>query len=95
MRNENADSYGFEPSNLICHGIAGLLGEFHSSKAAATVLLKEVPNPSQFEVAVVDGNNAIQRVVEKPKDPISNLALVGVYCLSPAVHEAVAQIKPS
>ncbi len=81
--------------NLVSQGVGELIAEFHSSKADAVVLLKEVPDPSQFGVAVLDGNGHVQRLVEKPKEHVSNLALVGVYCFSPAVCEAAKSISPS
>jgi glucose-1-phosphate thymidylyltransferase len=81
--------------NLIGQGVSSLVAEFKSSQADAIVMLKEVTDPSQSGVAVMDENGTIQRLVEKPKEIISNLALVGVYCFSPNVHEAVAHITPS
>jgi glucose-1-phosphate thymidylyltransferase len=62
---------------------------------AASVMLKEVPNPSAFGVAEVDDRGEVTRLVEKPKEPRSNLALVGIYMFRASIFDAIGQIKPS
>jgi len=61
----------------------------------AWVMLKEVSNPSAFGVAEVDESGQVVRLVEKPKEPRSNLALVGIYMFRASIFDAIAQIKPS
>ena len=81
--------------NLMGSGIHRLVQEFSRSEAAAMVLLKRVDDPSGLGVAVVDDHGLVQRLVEKPKMHVSDLAIVGVYCFSAAVHEAIARTRPS
>ena len=81
--------------NLIGSGIRDYRTRFESSKAEASILLKAVDNPSSFGIAEVDERHRVVRLVEKPKEPKSNLALVGIYFFTPAIHRAIAQISPS
>jgi glucose-1-phosphate thymidylyltransferase len=62
---------------------------------AAQILLKKVPDPQRFGIATLDHDGNVVQLVEKPVDPPSDLALVGVYLFTPRVHDAVAAIEPS
>jgi len=80
--------------NLLNKGITSFTEEFVREAPAAQILLTRVPDPQMFGVAeLVDGR--VVRLVEKPKEPKSDLALVGVYMFSPAVFDSVKRIKPS
>jgi glucose-1-phosphate thymidylyltransferase len=80
--------------NLLNKGISPLIDGFRQEKPAAQILLAHVPDPQRFGVAeLLDGK--IIRLVEKPKVPKSDLALVGVYMFSPEVFHSVERIKPS
>lgn len=81
--------------NLLGEGITKLLDKFDKENLDALILLKEVENPSSFGVAVLDNGGSVVKLVEKPKEPPSNLALVGVYVFSSRIHEAIRRIKPS
>jgi glucose-1-phosphate thymidylyltransferase len=80
--------------NILKSGITSLVEEFQQKKPNALILLTEVPNPQMFGVAELDGGRVV-RLVEKPKKPASNLALVGVYMFDAHIFEAVKAIKPS
>ena len=80
--------------NLLKSGITELVETFKSSDPDALILLTPVPDPEHYGVAELDGDR-IKRLVEKPKDPPSNLALVGVYMFKPSIFEAARAIKPS
>ncbi|SEG86390.1 glucose-1-phosphate thymidylyltransferase [Actinacidiphila yanglinensis] len=81
--------------NFIVGGITGLVEEFRAQRPEAQILLTKVPNPTSFGVAELDAQGRVKNLEEKPKQPKSDLALVGVYLFTPAVHEAVRSIKPS
>lgn len=80
--------------NLIKDGITSLVKEFEKTKPNAQILLARVPHPEQFGVVELKGKKVL-RLVEKPKRPKSNLALVGVYMFDKNIFKAVNNIKPS
>lgn len=81
--------------NLIGADLKRFYQRFIEKRPDAQILLKPVPDPSRFGVAEIDGNGRVLRLVEKPKQPPSNLALVGIYMFSPRIYEAIAEIRPS
>jgi glucose-1-phosphate thymidylyltransferase len=80
--------------NVIADGIAGLVQEFKAIGCNSQILLARVPNPEQFGVAELD-NGTVVRLTEKPSEPRSNLALVGVYMFDDSIWDAVKAIRPS
>ena len=80
--------------NLLNKGITGLVEEFVRERPAAQILLAHVDDPQMFGVAELNGQRVI-RLEEKPKEPKSDLALVGVYMFSSAVFDSVHRIRPS
>jgi glucose-1-phosphate thymidylyltransferase len=80
--------------NLIKTGVAGLVDEFKNDAFDASILLTQVPNPEEFGVAVLDGDRVVH-LEEKPKQPKSDFALVGVYLFGPSVFDAIDTLQPS
>ena len=80
--------------NLFENSLAGAVGRFREQGTGAKVLLKEVDDPERFGVAVVEGDRVV-RIVEKPKDPPSRLAVTGVYMYDARVFDIVKTLKPS
>ena len=80
--------------NLLNKGITNFVDEFVREKPAAQILLARVPDPQMFGVAELSEGRVVG-LVEKPAEPKSDLALVGVYMFSPAVFDAVKSIRPS
>ena len=81
--------------NFIVGGITGLIERFRRERPQALIMLTEVSDPRAFGVAELDAVGQVIGLEEKPKEPKSNLALVGVYMFTPAIHEAVRNLKPS
>jgi glucose-1-phosphate thymidylyltransferase len=80
--------------NLLNKGISRFAEEFARDRPAAQILLAHVPDPQMFGVAELSHGRVV-RLVEKPSEPKSDLALVGVYMFSPAVFDAIRCIRPS
>ncbi len=80
--------------NILKSGITSLVETFRANRPSALILLTPVPDPTMFGVAELAGGRVV-RLVEKPKVPKSNLALVGVYMFDETIFEAVSAIRPS
>src|SRR5687768_10530968 len=84
--------------NLLRQGVKEFVDRFETdgrSHSVAQILLARVPDPQRFGVAEIGPNGEVLRLVEKPEDPPSDLALVGVYLFGPTIHQAVRAIEPS
>jgi glucose-1-phosphate thymidylyltransferase len=80
--------------NVLLEGVSGFVRTFEESRPDAAILLAHVPDPSQLGVVVLDGDRVV-RLVEKPRDFVSELALVGVYLFDDSILEACATLEPS
>ncbi len=81
--------------NLLQGGMEELVQQFRDGSAEALILLTPVPDPQNFGVAELGADGNVVRLVEKPPEPATDLALVGVYMFTPQIHEAARAIKPS
>jgi glucose-1-phosphate thymidylyltransferase len=84
----------FLGDNIFQDKMESMFAEFIESDSEATIALGEVTDPTRFGIAELEGDR-IMRVVEKPKEPKSNLAIAGVYLFRPSIFDAIARIKPS
>jgi len=84
----------FLGDNIIQRPIADFIENFNKSDYDATILLCKVDNPNRFGIADVE-NEKIVKITEKPKKPTSNLAVTGIYLLTPLIFEVIDNLKPS
>ncbi len=80
--------------NIIEKNIIRAVDDFRKQGKGAKIMLKEVPDPERFGVAEID-NGRLTNIVEKPKDPRSNLAVIGIYLYDADVFKIVKTLKPS
>lgn len=80
--------------NLVTVDLGKFVKEFNAQNMDSFILLTPVEEPSRFGIAVMQDGKVV-KVVEKPKDPPSNLAIIGVYIFKPVIFEAIKNIKPS
>jgi len=85
----------FLGDNVIQGGISGLIEQFAESDWNSQIVLTRVSHPEQYGVAELNGEGRIVQLIEKPKQPPSDLALVGIYMFDYNIHEAVDNITPS
>lgn len=81
--------------NMLKQGIDDLVRGFESNDYAAGIALQRVDTPGQFGVADVNEVGEVTRLVEKPDDPPTDLALVGVYVFAPTIFDSIERLEPS
>jgi glucose-1-phosphate thymidylyltransferase len=83
--------------NVLRKNLIGYTKKFETSDSDAMILLCEVEEPQRFGIAELDKNNPgkIKKIMEKPKDPPSNLAVIGIYFLTPKIFDIIDNLKPS
>ena len=81
--------------NVTGQGLNTFVKKFKKEHLDALIILKQVDDPSSFGIAQLDEKGNIVRLVEKPKTPMGNLAIIGTYLFSNKVHQAIERIKPS
>jgi len=84
----------FLGDNLMTRSISDIAKKFNNSVIDAFLLLCEVDNPSQFGVAEII-NGKIKKIIEKPKLPVSKLAVTGIYFFNPSIFDIFPLLKPS
>jgi glucose-1-phosphate thymidylyltransferase len=81
--------------NVTGQSLSTFISRFQKEHLDALIILKEVETPSSFGIAQLDENGNIVKLVEKPKEPMGNLAIIGTYLFSSKIHKAIEHIKPS
>ncbi|MFW6437287.1 MAG: glucose-1-phosphate thymidylyltransferase [Halococcoides sp.] len=81
--------------NILKSGVTDLIESFEAGDYGAGIALQEVERPEQFGIADVDDAGHVTRLIEKPDDPPTNLALIGMYVFSPAVFDVIEALDPS
>jgi len=81
--------------NMLKRGIVDVVDGFRAGEFDAGIALQEVDNPTQFGIADVNEDGRVTRLIEKPDDPPSNLALIGIYVFTPRIFDAIEEIEPS
>ena len=84
----------FLGDNILLDDISNYVREFQESDADASIILCEVDNPTRFGIADIK-NGKIKKILEKPKEPPTNLAVIGVYLLTPKIFDIINRLKPS
>ena len=85
----------FLGDNLIGGNIKDFVTHFQNSNFEASIMLKTVADPRNFGVANIDHEGIIHSLIEKPTNPKSDLAIVGIYIFSPKIHSIIDSISPS
>lgn len=85
----------FLGDNLLEKGVTQFVEDFYRLQPDASLMVREVEDPERYGVAELSGNGAVLRVVEKPAEPQTNLAIVGVYAFTASIFEAIGEIQPS
>ena len=85
----------FLGDNILKRSIADYVSDFEESGVDAVLLLCEVDNPSQFGIADLNNDGSISRIMEKPKDPPTNMAVTGIYFLTPRIFGIIDTTEPS
>ncbi len=85
----------FLGDNFLQGGIQSYTDHYRDHPCAAQILLRHVDDPSAVGVAILDGPGRVVKLVEKPKKPVSNLAVIGIYFFGPEVHEITPRLVPS
>lgn len=81
--------------NIFAKSLSDYARKFSSSNSDAMILLCKVDDPSRFGIAEINGSGKITKIVEKPKEPKSDLAVIGVYFLTPKIFDVIDTLKPS
>lgn len=81
--------------DLMREGITELVNDFDEDKYAAGIGLQEVDEPSRYGIVGLDQNGHVTELVEKPDDPPSNLALIGIYVFTSPIFEQIERLEPS
>lgn len=81
--------------NILKEGVVDHVKDFQNSDCEGSILLTNVENPKDFGIAVLNEDEEVVKVIEKPQNPPSNLAVIGVYLFGSKILDAVDELKPS